>query len=496
MRSPPQAFLLLSPHGYLDHIQQNCRYAYNLIQMLTLIAKLFDRTISFPLAEISEFTAGSLPENRIYLPYRGVSRHHFTVLCDGEAWILRDEGSTNGTLLNGEKIQKATLESGDVIQAGMIEIKVFEEDNENAPILLPALDTTKPHAKTDRTDQSGSQTNGVSGDVFFFPKFVYPEGFLPGKSTALLSILERLHSLVDSEVNVLFIGETGTGKEMFSRLLHLSGKRSAGPFIALNCAAIPSDLIEAELFGIGEKVATDVSQRKGKFQAADRGTLFLDELEGFPIHLQAKVLRAVEEKACTPVGETRLIHSDFRLLSATNEDPHELIRSNRLREDLYHRLATVEIRLPPLRERKEDLPDLIVTLLSRIASEEGKRFAGISQRLMTLLLNHPYPGNLRELNNILRAMVALGHNGEMLDIHLIPERLFHKSATASLDDLIEENLNKASFDFRDVTAQVSRKFLESVLNHHRGNVRKAAEQMNMSEYGLRKMMKRLGISKL
>lgn len=463
--------------------------------MLTLIARLFDRAISFPLAETSEESkAGSMPENRIYLPYRGVSRHHFTIYREGSRWFLRDEGSTNGTLLNGKKVQKAKLSSGDVIQIGMIQLDVFEEENQNAPILIPDVSVDNVQARTDRIDQLSSQSDETSPSTYFFPKFKFPDGFLIGSSPTILKICERLHTLVDSDVNIMFVGETGTGKEMFARLLHISGKRVNRPFIAVNCAAIPSDLIEAELFGIGEKVATDVSQRKGKFSAADGGTLFLDELEAFPIHLQAKVLRAVEEKACTPVGETHPVRCDFRLLSATNEDPAELIESNRFREDLYHRLATVEVRLPSLQERKEDLQELILGMLSKISIQEGKRFAGVSQRLMTLLLNYSYPGNLRELNNILRAMVALGHNGEMLDVHLIPEKLFQQKTGDTLDEMIQENLQKNSFDFRELSEQMDRKVIQSILDRHQGNVKKAADQMNISEFGLRKKMSRLGIS--
>jgi transcriptional regulator with PAS, ATPase and Fis domain len=408
--------------------------------------------------------------------------------------MLRDEGSTNGTLLNGKNVKKASLSSGDVIQIGMIRLEVFEEENQNAPILLRDVSDNKVQTRTDRVDLSSSQTNHASSPNYFFPKFVFPDGFLIGSSPIMLKICERLHSLVDSDVNILFVGETGTGKEMFARLLHLSGKRASRPFIAVNCAAIPSDLIEAELFGIGEKVATDVKERKGKFLAADGGTLFLDELEAFPMNLQAKVLRAVEEKACTPVGETNPVRCDFRLLSATNEEPNELIRSNRFREDLYHRLATVEVRLPSLKERKEDLTELILGMLSRIAAQESKRFAGVSQRLMALLLNYPYPGNLRELNNILRAMVALGHNGEMLDVHLIPEKLFQQKTGDTLDDMIQENLQKNSFDFKELSEQMDRKVIQSILDRHQGNVKKAAEQMNISEFGLRKKMRRLGIS--
>jgi two-component system response regulator HupR/HoxA len=133
-------------------------------------------------------------------------------------------------------------------------------------------------------------------------------------------------------------------------------------------------------------------------------------------------------------------------------------------------------------------------MLSRIAFNEGKRFAGVSQKLMALLLNYSYPGNLRELNNILRAMVALGHNGEMLDVHLIPEKLFQTKTGDTLDDMIQENLQKNSFDFKELSDQMDRKVIQSILDRHQGNVKKAADQMNISEFGLRKKMSRLGIS--
>lgn len=461
--------------------------------MFILTAKLFDRTIFFPLTEdTDEFTAGSMPENRIYLPYRGVSRHHFTVIRDANGWLLRDEGSTNGTQLNGNKVNIAHLSTGDVIQAGMIELRVFEEEGEKPPFLLPDPATVQPQANTDRVDQQGKTES--QPDLFFFPKFVFPDGFLTGKSPVALKVLQQLHSLIDSDVNILFVGETGTGKEMFARTMHLSAKRSAGPFVAMNCAAIPTELMESELFGIGEKVATGVNRRIGKFAAADGGTLFLDELEACPPELQAKLLRAVEERACTPVGETEAVQSDFRLFSATNKDPIELLGSGKLREDLYHRLATVEIRLPALRDRKEDLQDLILLMLSRLAQEERKHFAGVSHKFMDVLLTYSYPGNLRELRNILRAVVAMAYSGEILDVHLLPARLLQPNdQPESLNELIRENLERESFDFHDVTSQVSKQFVESVLDHHQGNVRKAAEHMKMSEFGLRKMMKRLGI---
>jgi transcriptional regulator with PAS, ATPase and Fis domain len=277
-------------------------------------------------------------------------------------------------------------------------------------------------------------------------------------------------------------------------MVHLSSKRR-GAFVPVNCAAIPSELLEAEMFGIGERVATNVSQRKGKIAAADGGTLFLDELSAFPYGLQSKILRAIEEKVIHPVGETRAIRVDFRLISATNEEPKELIREGRLRHDLYHRLAGVEFHIPPLRERKEDLEVLIPALLKRIAEKENKRISAMSKRLFALLLDYSYPGNLRELINILKAILAFAHPGEILDIHLVPERLLGGKGSGKIDDFVESRLQEGDLDLKNTVDEFTRNFILHALRIHGGNVPKAARQLKVTTFGLRKMMKRLSISK-
>ncbi len=315
-----------------------------------------------------------------------------------------------------------------------------------------------------------------------------------GKSQAMMETYKKLHSIADSDINILFIGETGTGKDFLSNMVHLSSKRSGGPFIPVNCAALPSELVEAELFGIVEKAATNVNQRKGKIMAAEDGTLFLDELGSFPIALQPKILRSIEDKSVTPIGENRRIPVNFRVLSATNEDPQDLMRQGKLREDLYHRLAAIEIYIPPLRERKDDLEVLIPALLYQISAKENKRLTGISKRLLALLMSYSYPGNVRELINILKAMVALAHPGEVLDVHLVPEKLLG-SGGGSVSDLMDVTLQEGKFDLRTTVDEFTKRLILRVLDHHQGNVPKAAEQLNVTPFGLRKMMKRLSIEK-
>jgi transcriptional regulator with PAS, ATPase and Fis domain len=456
--------------------------------MLILIADCFGKTIEFPLTgDRKEITVGSVPENQLFLPYKGVSRHHFSLIQRKNSWILKDLGSTNGTRLNGSKVVESELKAGDLIQAGIVEFKIVESEQDRL-VQIPESKTS--HKESVRTDKISSDFGAAqSENIFITGEFTFPEGMIPGKSARMREIYQKLHSIADSDISVLLIGETGTGKEMFARMLQLSGKRVNGPFIAMNCAAIPADLLEAELFGIGEKVATDVSQRIGKIVLADKGTLFLDELSAFPIELQAKILRAIEEKSVTPVGKNVPVLVDFRLICATNEDPQELIRTGKLREDLYHRVASLEVTIPPLRERKEDLAPMIIGLLQQICRREKKQIAGISKKLLSILTSYSYPGNVREMINLLSAMVAMAHPGEMLDLHLAPGKLTQFHAP-------DQELEAPGEDLIDLPAKLnetSKNWILRALNRHEGNISAAAKSLGISRFGLRKMMKRLGI---
>jgi transcriptional regulator with PAS, ATPase and Fis domain len=460
--------------------------------MLTLIADCFGRSILFPLREdLTELRGGSLPDNTIYLPYKGVSRHHFSITRQDSKWILRDLGSKNGTMLNGKQITEATIKTGDMIQAGIIQLAVKSAREEVQPLKLSDTQSLRRDPETDRV---GHVPVGTEEQIFSFQKLRFPEGFIPGKSAAMENAFQKVQAIADSDVNVLLIGETGVGKEMFAQTLHQSGKRAKGPFVAVNCAAIPADLAEAELFGIGEKVATDVNARKGKMLLAHQGTLFLDELSSFSEGLQAKILRAIEDHAIYPVGEHRAHVSDFRLIAATNQNPKELIGKGKLREDLYHRIATVEIQIPPLRERKGDLELLIMGLLQNLSKKEGKYIAGISQPLFASLHEYSYPGNVRELRNILSAMVALAHPGEVLDLQLLPEKVRDRNIQEDVDHVIQSDREKGSIHLHETIDEVTRKLILHALKLHQGNITKAARYLNVTPFGMRKMMKRLGIN--
>ena len=227
-------------------------------------------------------------------------------------------------------------------------------------------------------------------------------------SPKTLSILKTLDAVVNSGVTVLIEGESGTGKELIARGIHQRGSRKGGPFVVANCAGIPESLLESEMFGYEKGAFTGATTRRiGRFEAAHGGTLFLDEIGEMPLALQAKLLRVLQDHTFERVGGNESVRVDVRVISATNRDLQEEVRRGRFREDLYYRLAVFPVRLPPLRERPEDIPVLAQHFLRRFAAEEGKDVSGFTPDAMAALSALPYPGNVRELQNLVRHAVIL-----------------------------------------------------------------------------------------
>jgi DNA-binding NtrC family response regulator len=235
--------------------------------------------------------------------------------------------------------------------------------------------------------------------------------FLVGEAPAMKRVIDLIGRVAPSSVSVLITGESGTGKELVARLLHEKSPRRQGPFVAINCAALPESLLEAELFGIERGVATGVEARTGKFEQAQGGTIFLDEIGDMPLALQAKILRVLQEKESERVGGRRKIPLDVRVLSATHQDLSRMIAEKKFREDLYYRLRVVEIALPPLRGRREDLPRLVRWFLGRFAAREGRPAPSVDRDAMRALMAHPFRGNVRELENLLEGAAALARGG-------------------------------------------------------------------------------------
>ena len=236
----------------------------------------------------------------------------------------------------------------------------------------------------------------------------YSDRLMVGDSPKMQRVIDLVARVADSQASVIIRGESGTGKEMVARLIHGNSPRRDGPFVAINCAALPETLLESELFGIERGVATGVEARPGKFELAKGGTIFLDEIGDIPLTLQAKLLRVLQEREVEKLGGgRRKIPIDVRILSATHRGLEEMIEKGEFRQDLYYRLKVVEIVLPPLRERKDDIPKLVRFFLDKYGKREGLKDVRITQEALQKLMRYPFPGNVRELENLIEGALAL-----------------------------------------------------------------------------------------
>jgi two-component system response regulator PilR (NtrC family) len=258
---------------------------------------------------------------------------------------------------------------------------------------------------------------------------------LVGESAVMQTVKSRIVKVAGSMAPVLIRGESGTGKELVARAVHDSSHRAAGPFVAVNCGAIPENLLEAEFFGARKGAYTGATQdRLGYFQAAKGGTLFLDEIGDLPLAMQSKLLRAIQERVVRPLGSAQEDTVDVRIVSATHKDLGAGVTAGQFRQDLYYRLNVIEVHVPPLRERREDLPDLCRELLGRICRESGLPVPEMSGQILASLQAHPFHGNVRELENMLHRAVALGEGG---DLHLESPPADHVTVPENLQDFLD-----------------------------------------------------------
>jgi DNA-binding NtrC family response regulator len=233
-------------------------------------------------------------------------------------------------------------------------------------------------------------------------------GEIVGSSASLQHSIEQVRSVASSNATVLLLGETGTGKELFAQMIHQASQRAKGPFMAVHCAAIPANLLESELFGHEKGAFTGANERRvGRFESADGGTLFLDEIGEIDATTQVKLLRFLETRAVERLGSHRPIALDLRLVCATNRDLQQMVKDGRFREDLYYRLSVVPLRLPPLRERTDDIPLLLAHYLERFAKENGAPAPRLSPEALAVLVRYPWPGNIRELRNACENLAVL-----------------------------------------------------------------------------------------
>jgi transcriptional regulator with GAF, ATPase, and Fis domain/tetratricopeptide (TPR) repeat protein len=315
------------------------------------------------------------------------------------------------------------------------------------------------------------------------------------QSHAMLEILKTARKLADASIAVLIEGETGTGKEQLARAIHHGGIQRTGRFVAVNCAAVPDALLESELFGHRKGAFTGAdSDRQGLIAAADKGTFLLDEVGDLPPATQLKLLRVLEQGEVLPLGETRPRRVDVRFISASNRDLKAAVEAGRFRLDLYYRLEAVRIKLPPLRDRKEDIPLLAEHFLSQCRAECGKRVRGIAPEVLRVFVDYDWPGNIRELQNQIRRLVVLGEEDAWLGPELLSEDLMVAYEDHMGQRLVTGRGRVRSGGYlREAVNRLDRRMIEQALVESRGNKTWAARALGLSRQGLLKKMERLGL---
>jgi len=316
-----------------------------------------------------------------------------------------------------------------------------------------------------------------------------------GDSSAIQELRGTIAKLARSQAPVYISGESGVGKELVARLIHEQGPRASGPFVPVNCGAIPSELMESEFFGHKKGSFTGAQMDKdGLFQAANGGTLFLDEVAELPVHMQVKLLRVIQEKAVRPIGGRAEVPVDVRILSATHKNLGKLVDVNLFRQDLYYRINVIELRVPPLRERCDDIPKLAGRVLERLAQDNGLPPAKLTPDALSALLSYAFPGNVRELENILERAVALCENNTIKPDDLrLPSSAAKIPVSGTSENDSEDDSDASERGLDSYISNLEREAIMKALQETRYNKTAAAKKLGITFRALRYKLKKLGI---
>lgn len=335
-----------------------------------------------------------------------------------------------------------------------------------------------------RLQQENSMLKSTLQERFAFDNII-------GQSEEITKVFKLIETVADSDSTILISGESGTGKELVAKAIHYNSDRADKVMVPVNCGAIPEELLESELFGHVKGAFTGaISNRQGRFEAANQGTIFLDEIGDMSPSLQVKILRVLQERKFEPVGSTKTIETDVRVIAATHRDLEAAVKEKRFREDLYYRLNVIPVRIPPLRERKQDIPILIQHFMKFFNEAKKRDLHGFSQDAMDLLLSHNWPGNVRELENLVERMVILKGRGivEAMDL---PERYQITNINMSADSLI---FPTNGLDFNSAVDQFENSLITQALDRTGWNRNKAASLLNLNRTTLVEKIKKKGLT--
>ncbi len=390
-----------------------------------------------------------------------VSGFHFEIRLDEFGYRLLDLGSSNGTTVSGLRVREAYLEPGMIIHVGDSRIR-FEPQDSTVPVKL--------------------------SDVTSY-------GELIGQAPSMRALFAKLERIAPSDASVLVHGETGVGKELVAEAIHRGSGRSHGPFIVVDCGSIPSNLISSELFGHEKGAFTGATSRhEGAFERAHGGTLFLDEIGELPIDLQPSLLGALERKRIRRVGGRRDVPIDIRVIAATHRDLPRAINQARFREDLYYRLAVIQLTVPSMRERLEDVPLLVSHFLKQLPGGDS---VTLKQRTIDNLCRYDYPGNVRELRNLIERAVIM-HDSEHTQNLVSVSGASPQPAGAPSGDLVQTIIDtRVPFKQakRDMMDEFEKRFLRKLLRDHEGNISKAARSTGVDRMTIHKMVQKYGLAK-
>lgn len=417
------------------------------------------------LIERERITVGRSLICDLVLSDRAVSGTHFEIVAGEKGFLLRDLDSTNGTFCGDLQVQEVWIKPGTTVRVGQSHLR-FEPEEGLVEIEL-------------------------SRNERFYD--------LIGASVRMREIFATLEKVAPTELTVLVRGETGTGKELVARALHLASRRASGPLVVQDCGAIPKDLVESTLFGHERGAFTGATDRhRGSFEQADGGTIFLDEIGELDLSLQPKLLRVLENREIRRVGGDRPIPVNVRVVAATNRDLRQMVNEGTFREDLYYRLSVVQIELPPLRERPEDIPLLAEEFLGEISAQrfpDGQGQLRISPEAMRRLMAYPWPGNIRELKNTVQRAGSLSDGLELSVRDLLPS--MQKTPSPILPGGTAEQFVDSGMPFKEAKQKVIDTFeaayLKALLDKHGHNITRSAQAAGLTRYHLRELAKRYGM---
>ncbi|MCB9593646.1 MAG: sigma 54-dependent Fis family transcriptional regulator [Sandaracinaceae bacterium] len=417
------------------------------------------------LIERERVTVGRSVICDLTLADKAVSGTHFEVEATEKGFVLRDLDSTNGTFIGDLQVKEVWIKPGTVMRVGKTHLR-FEPEAGTVEIPLS-------------TEES---FHGIIG-----------------KSVRMREIFATLAKIAPTELTALVRGETGTGKELIARALHSASKRAEAPLVVQDCSAIPKDLIESTLFGHERGAFTGaVERRRGSFEAADGGTIFLDEIGELDLTLQPKLLRVLENREIKRVGGDRQIPVNVRVVAATNRDLRQMVNEGTFREDLFYRLSVVQIELPPLRERPEDIPTLVEHFLHDITRRrfpDGEAVLSVAPDAMRRLQSYPWPGNIRELKNTVERGGSLADEAVLTVADLMPGA--QKSIPTVIGGGSAQQFVDDGLPFKDAKTRVLDEFeaayITKLLEKHDENVTRSAKAAGLTRYHLRELAKKYGI---